>query len=47
MSTIDTERPTHEIDVLDRDFIRDPWDGYARLRAEQPIYFDEANDLWA
>jgi cytochrome P450 family 142 subfamily A polypeptide 1 len=46
MSTIDTERPTHEIDVLDRDFIRDPWDGYARLRAEQPIFFDESNDLW-
>ena len=46
MDTVDSTRPRHEINVLDRDFIRDPWAGYARLRAEQPIFFDEANGLW-
>ena len=46
MTAIDMNRPRHEINVLDRDFIRDPWEGYARLRAEQPIFFDDVNDLW-
>ena len=46
MHSVETARPHHEIDVLDRDFIRDPWDGYARLRAEQPIFFDEHHQLW-
>ena len=46
MPTVDAARPRHEINVLDSDFIREPWEGYAQLRAEQPVFYDEDNGLW-
>ena len=36
-------RPACEIDVLDRSFYLDPHPGYARLRAESPLSWDEAH----
>jgi len=39
-------RPACEIDVLDRSFYLDPHPGYARLRAEAPLSWDAAHDLW-
>ncbi|HUO49207.1 MAG TPA: cytochrome P450 [Acidimicrobiales bacterium] len=39
-------RPTCDVDVLDRVFYRDPYPVYEWLRAERPIYWDEANELW-
>jgi cholest-4-en-3-one 26-monooxygenase len=41
-----TARPGCEFDVLDRTFYRDPHPAYARIRAESPIYWDGANELW-
>jgi len=41
-----TARPSCEFDVLDRTFYRDPHPAYARIRAESPIYWDGANELW-
>ena len=34
------------IDVLDPRLYDDPWDTYAWLRREAPLYRDETNDLW-
>ncbi|MFD0692055.1 cytochrome P450 [Actinomadura fibrosa] len=35
------------VDLLDGEmYAGDPWTVYARLRAEAPVYRDEANDLW-
>ena len=39
-------RPACEIDVLDRSFYLDPHPGYARLRAESPLSWDEVHGLW-
>ena len=39
-------RPTGDVDVLERTFYLDPHPGYARLRAEQPISWDETHQLW-
>src|SRR5664280_2783910 len=39
-------RPVCEFDVLDRSFYQDPHPAYARIRADQPIFWDEANELW-
>ena len=39
-------RPVCEFDVLDRSFYQDPHPAYARIRADQPISWDEANELW-
>jgi len=44
--TAKTTRPSCEFDVLDRAFYRDPHPAYARIRAESPIYWDGANELW-
>jgi len=46
MSRSLSARPTCDVDVLDRVFYRDPHPVYAWLRAERPIYWDEANGLW-
>ncbi|MFB4303488.1 cytochrome P450 [Actinomadura sp. NTSP31] len=36
-----------QIDLLDGEmYATDPWSVYARLRAEAPVYHDEANRLW-
>ncbi|GAA4092152.1 cytochrome P450 [Actinomadura miaoliensis] len=35
------------VDLLDGEmYATDPWSVYARLRAEAPVYHDEANGLW-
>lgn len=39
-------RPTCEIDVLDSNFYQDPHPSYAWLRANRPIYWDEAHQIW-
>jgi cytochrome P450 len=41
-----TTRPTCDIDVLDRSFYQDPHAAYAWIRANRPIYWDEAHELW-
>jgi cholest-4-en-3-one 26-monooxygenase len=39
--------PSMRIDLLDGElYATDPWSVYARLRAEAPVYHDEANGLW-
>lgn len=40
------DRPTCDVDVLDRAIYQDPHPVYEWLRAERPIYWDEANELW-
>lgn len=40
------DRPTCDIDVLDRTFYLDPHPSYAWLRENRPIYWDEAHQLW-
>jgi cytochrome P450 family 142 subfamily A polypeptide 1 len=35
-----------QIDVLDPRFYDDPWEGYRWLRANEPIHWDERNELW-
>ena len=44
-----TTAPTHlGIDLLSGEFYgREPHDAYAWMRANAPVYYDEANDLWA
>ena len=44
-----TSAPAHlGIDLLDGAFYgREPHDAYAWMRAHAPVYYDEANDLWA
>jgi cholest-4-en-3-one 26-monooxygenase len=40
--------PPSPIDFLDVGFyVRDPYDAYAWLRREAPVYWDAPNDLWA
>jgi cytochrome P450 family 142 subfamily A polypeptide 1 len=39
-------RPSCEFDVLDRSFYQDPHPTYAWLRANRPIYWDDAHQLW-
>src|SRR5271170_990504 len=35
------------IDLMDGEFFgREPHDAYAWMRANAPVYYDEANDLW-
>jgi cytochrome P450 len=41
-----TARPTCDIDVVDRGFYLDPHPRYAWLRANRPIYWDEAHEIW-
>lgn len=41
-----TLRPTCDVDVLDRNFYKDPFPAYAWLRANRPIYWDENHELW-
>ncbi len=38
---------TRRINVLDPEFYLDPWADYARLRADDPLYWDPAQQLWA
>ena len=38
---------TPGINVLDPEFYVDPWDGYAWLRDEAPVYRDPVQRLWA
>lgn len=40
------EPPTGKIDVLDPEFYRDPFPGYAWLRANDPVHWDEEHQLW-
>jgi cytochrome P450 family 142 subfamily A polypeptide 1 len=44
-----TTAPAHlGIDLLSGEFYgREPHDAYAWMRANAPVYYDEANDLWA
>ncbi|HWF15225.1 MAG TPA: cytochrome P450 [Acidimicrobiales bacterium] len=44
-----TTAPAHlAIDLLSGEFYgREPHDAYAWMRAHAPVYYDEANDLWA
>ena len=46
MTTTDEQRPTGPIDVLDRGFCAEPFEGYATLRGDEPISYDEVNGLW-
>jgi cytochrome P450 len=39
-------RPLCDLDVVDRTFYLDPHPGYAHLRAESPISWDEKRELW-
>lgn len=41
-----TARPVCDLDVLDRAFYQDPHPAYAWMRANRPIFWDEANELW-
>jgi cytochrome P450 family 142 subfamily A polypeptide 1 len=43
-----TAPPAPALDFIDVEFYqRDPWDAYAWLRQHAPVYWHEANDLWA
>jgi len=44
--TVDAMRPTCPINVLDREFIKEPWAGYEQMRTSAPLYYDEKNELW-
>jgi cytochrome P450 family 142 subfamily A polypeptide 1 len=35
-----------QIDILDPRFYDDPWEGYRWLRSNDPVHWDEANELW-
>jgi cytochrome P450 family 142 subfamily A polypeptide 1 len=35
-----------QIDILDPRFYDDPWEGYRWLRNNDPVHWDEANELW-
>ncbi|MGO8872918.1 MAG: cytochrome P450 [Acidimicrobiales bacterium] len=39
-------RPTSDFDVLDRSFYQDPHPAYAWMRANRPVYWDDAHQLW-
>ncbi len=39
-------RPLCDVDVVDRSFYLDPHPGYAHLRADLPISWDEKRELW-
>ncbi len=41
-----TSRPVCDFDVLDRRFYQDPHPAYSWMRANRPIYWDEANEIW-
>ena len=41
-----TARPVCEFDVLDRRFYQDPHPAYSWMRANRPIFWDEANGIW-
>jgi cytochrome P450 len=41
-----TTRPACDFDVLDRAFYQDPHPAYAWMRANRPVYWDEANEIW-
>ena len=41
-----TARPVCDIDVLDRRFYQDPHPAYSWMRANRPIFWDEANGIW-
>jgi len=41
-----TARPVCDYDVLDRAFYQDPHPAYAWMRANRPIFWDEANEIW-
>jgi len=40
------DRPTCDINVLDRAFYLDPYPGYAWIRENRPIYWDDGNGIW-
>jgi len=39
-------RPTCSFDVVDRAFYQDPHPAYAWIRANRPVFWDEAHELW-
>jgi len=41
-----TARPVCDFDVLDRRFYQDPHPAYSWMRANRPIFWDEANGIW-
>jgi cytochrome P450 family 142 subfamily A polypeptide 1 len=48
VSAVTTAPDELRIDLMDGNFYgRDPHDAYAWMRAHAPVYYDEANDLWA
>src|SRR6185437_12778521 len=47
-SAVTTAPPHLGIDLMSGEFYgREPHEAYAWMRANAPVYFDEANDLWA
>jgi cytochrome P450 len=48
VSAVTTAPQELGIDLMDGAFYgREPHDAYAWMRAHSPVYYDEANDLWA
>ena len=48
VSAVTTAPDALGIDLMDGEFFgREPHDAYAWMRANAPVYYDEANDLWA
>src|ERR1700683_5603086 len=48
VSAVTTAPADLGIDLLDGGFYgREPHDAYAWMRAHAPVYYDEANDIWA
>jgi cytochrome P450 len=41
-----TARPVCDFDVLDRRFYQNPHPAYSWMRANRPIFWDEANGIW-
>ena len=38
---------SREFAILDPDFYQDPWEAYAWMRENRPVYYDKSSDLWA
>src|SRR5580692_12755110 len=48
VSTVTNPPAELGIDLMDGEFYgREPHDAYAWMRAHAPVYYDEANDIWA
>src|SRR5580700_9905549 len=48
VSAVTSAPPSLGIDLMSGAFYgREPYDAYAWMRANAPVYYDQANDLWA